>query len=44
MENTTYLFFHMLIAVPLKSGDGGEDDDASARTRSKSKTGTSSKK
>jgi len=44
IENTTYLFFHVLEAIPLKAGDEGEDDDASVRTRSKSKIRTSSKK
>ena len=34
----------MFTAVPLMSGDGGKDDDASAQTRSKSKSEKSSKK
>jgi len=34
----------MFAVVPLKSGDGGKDDNASAQTRSKSKSKKSSKK
>jgi len=34
----------VLIAIPLNTGDEGEDDAVGAKTRSKSKTGTSSKK
>jgi len=34
----------MFVAVPLKSGDGGRDDDVITQTRSKSKSEKSSKK
>ena len=34
----------MLVAIPLKSGDGGRDNDVSAQTGSKSKSEKSSKK
>jgi len=34
----------MFVVVPLKSGDGGRDDDVSAQTQSKSKSEKSSKK
>jgi len=34
----------MLVVVPLKSGDGGRDDDVSAQSRSTSKSDRSSKK
>jgi len=39
IENTNYMFFHVLATIPLKAGDAGEDDDAGARTRSNPKQG-----